>query len=344
MKKLYIYVVAAILGFVGVSCNSDEPADATSKHEYAEGEAPYLRTNTAATITEYKIFNVPTIDEPHYINLKDYASYFHKNLDMTVDEVMTALGNGEMVMYNINTSRQRWDLTNPNNGEYGWYYTTGGQVATGDAPVAFSSEFDRENKRIILHALNNPTAGIVTNLDMGFAKVNGKNFDDYVRFLIQIEVKDPSIVEIAGVVPTGDWSAWNLKFNAFDAELQAALGLTAKEFTALWQQCEPEFQWDNRNDDPIQVYLLKNGERVLDENGMRPRSTTNYMGWWLDQDQNIVPYGDSSYIFLEGSETSYNFGRHPNVPSGETAVILVDFALTEDLNKHITFRVSLTFE
>ncbi len=74
MKKLYIYVVAAILSFVGVSCNSDEPADATSKHEYAEGEAPYLRTNAAATITEYKVFNVHTIDEPPYIYLKDYAS------------------------------------------------------------------------------------------------------------------------------------------------------------------------------------------------------------------------------------------------------------------------------
>ncbi len=342
MKKLYIYVVAAILSFVGVSCNSDEPADATSKHEYAEGEAPYLRTNAAATITEYKVFNVPTIDEPHYIYLKDYASYFHKNLDMTVDEVMTALESGEVVMYNINTSRQRWDLTIPNNGEYGWYYTVGGQVATEDAPVAFSSEFDRENKRIILHAVNNPTAGIVTNLDMGFAKVNGKNFDDYVRFLIQIEIKDPSIVEIAGIVPTGDWSAWNLKFASIDAELQAALGLTAKEFMVLWNQCEQN--GDSRDTDPIQIFLLNNGERVVDESGKRPVTTTNWMGWWLDSDQNIVNYGASSWIYLEGSEASFNFGRHPNVPSGETAVILVDFALTEDLNKHITFRVSLTFE
>lgn len=342
MKKLYIYALAAVLGFAGVSCNSDEPADATSKHEYAKDESPYLRTNTAATATAYRVFNVSTIDEPQYINLKDYASYFHKNLDMTVDEVMTAFGNGEVVMYNINTSRQRWDLTNPNNGEYGWYYTTGGQVATGDASAAFSSEFDRENKRIILHAVNGPGAGTVTNLDLGFAKVNGKDFDDYVRFTIQIEVKDPSIVEVSGIVPAGDWAGWGLEFTAIDAELQAALGLTAKEFMVLWNQCEQD--GDSRDTDPIQIFLLKNGERVVDESGKRPATTTNWMGWWLDADQNIVSFGDSSWIYLEGSETSFNFGRHPNVPSGETAVILVDFALTEDLNKHITFRVSLTFE
>lgn len=344
MKKSYIYILASLLAFAGVSCNSDDPTDASSKHEYAEGEAPYLRSNAAATATAYKVFNVSTIDEPQYINLKDYAPYFHKNMNMTVDEVIAALSNGNVVMYNINSARQCWDLTVPNNGENGWYYTAGGQVASDISTAAFSTELDPIDKVIEVHAVNGPGAGTVTNLDLGFAIKNGKNFDDYVRFTIQVEVKDPSIVEVSGIVPAGAWAGWGLEFAKVDAELQAALGITAKEFLALWGECEPEFQWDKRNDDPIQVYLLKNGERVLDSNGMRPKSTTNYMGWWLDKDQNIVPYGDSSYIYLEGSDSAYNFGRHPNVPSGETAVILVDFALTENLNKHITFRVSLTFE
>jgi len=43
MKKAYIYIVGVLLGFTGVSCNSDDPMDATEKHVYTEGEAPYLR-------------------------------------------------------------------------------------------------------------------------------------------------------------------------------------------------------------------------------------------------------------------------------------------------------------
>lgn len=344
MKKSYIYILASALALASVSCNSDDPRDASEKHVYAEGEAPYLRTDAEATVAVHTVFTVSDINKPQYVYLKDYASYFHKKLNMTVDEVVTALNNGDAVMYNINTSRQCWDLTAPNNGSLGWYYTTGGQVASDPSAAAFTSEFNSEEKAIELHAMEGVGAGTISTLNMGFIMKNGTDFDNYVRFSIGVEVSDPSIVDCSGIVPAGDWNSWSLNFADYDAELYAALGIDSKEFIKLWGQCEPEFQWDNRGDDPIQVYLMKNGERVTAADGFRPVSTTNYMGWWLDKDQNIVSYGDSSYIFLEGSDTSYNFGRHPNVPSGETAIILVDFALTSDLNKHVTFKVSLTFE
>lgn len=344
MKKVYIYIVGVLLGFTGVSCNSDDPMDATEKHVYTEGEAPYLRADAGATATAYKIFKVAEIEAPQYLNLKDYAPYFHKKLNMTVDETLAALENGEVVMYNINASRQCWDLSAPNYNGDGWYYTTGGQVATDASSAAFTAQLDSDTKSIELHALEGVGAGTVSKLDIGFAIKNGENFDDYVRFSITMEVTDPSIVDCSGIVPAGDWNSWSLNFADYDKEIQDALGIDSKEFIKLWGSCEPQFQWDKRSEDPIQVYLMKNGERVADADGMRPKSTTNFMGWWIDKDQNIVPFGDDSFIFLEGADTSYNFGRHPNVTSGTTAVILVDFALTADLNKHITFKVNLTFE
>lgn len=344
MKKTYLYSFIAALAFAGVGCNSDDPSDATEKKVYAEGEAPYLRTNNEATVTASRVFSVVDIDAPQYVYLKDYATQFHKFLNMTVDETVAAIERGEVVFYNINTSRQCWDVTPPNNGESGWYYTSNGRVASSDQNPVFTASLNKTEKAIEIHAVNNPAAGTLTTLDMGFAIKNGRDFDDYVRFAISLVVTDPSIVECSGSVPAGDWASWSLDFSKYDAELQAALGLSAKEFIKLYGQCEPEYQWTNFEDDPIQVFLVKNGERVTGEGGLRPKSTTNWMGWWLDKDQNIVGYGDTSYIFLEGAEGVYNFGRHPNVPSGESATIIVDFAVTADLDKHIKFMVNLSFE
>lgn len=344
MKKSIIYFIGMALALGAASCNSDDPSDACDKHVYAEGEAPYLRTNAAATNVAKIQIPVAKLGEAQYINLKDYATSFHKNLDMTVDEVMTAIGEGEVVVYNINSARQCWNLTAPTYGDNGWYYTSGGLVTTEDGDPMFTLSFDRAQKAFAINALDNAGAGTIATIDLGMAMNSGTDFDKYVRFNIIVEVTDPSIVECSGIVPAGDWESWSLDFNKYDEQLQAALGLSAKEFITLWQTCEPEFQWASVEQDPIQVYLIKNGQRVADDSGFRPTTTTNFMGWWLDREQNIVSWGDDCYIFLEGSDDAYNFGRHPNVESGVTATILVDFALTDDLDSHITFKVDLTFE
>ena len=90
--------MASMLAFAGVSCNSDDPSDASTKHVYAEGEAPYLRTNAAATTALEMDFQMVKIDQPQYIYLKDYAPIFHKNLNMTVDEAIAAIENGTAVL------------------------------------------------------------------------------------------------------------------------------------------------------------------------------------------------------------------------------------------------------
>ena len=39
--------MASMLAFAGVSRNNGDPSGASTKHVYAEGEAPYLRTNAS---------------------------------------------------------------------------------------------------------------------------------------------------------------------------------------------------------------------------------------------------------------------------------------------------------
>ncbi len=75
MKKTYLYSFIAALAFAGVGCNSDDPADASEKKVYAEGEAPYLRTNNEATVTASRVFSVVDIDAPQYVYLKDYVFF-----------------------------------------------------------------------------------------------------------------------------------------------------------------------------------------------------------------------------------------------------------------------------
>lgn len=339
MKKAYLYILASILACGAVSCNSDDPSDACAKHVYGEGEAPYLRSDAGATATSHIVFKVSEIDEPQYLDLKQFAPYFHKNLNMTVDEAIAAISNGEVQLYNINSARQCWNLAEPNCG-FGWYYNTGGQVTASES-AAFSAEFDQTTKSIEFHALNGVAAGTMTNLDLGFVLKNGKDFDDYVRFTVTLEVTDPSIMDCKGIVPGGDYNVWTLDFAQYDAQLKAALDIDAKEFIKLWGSCEDA----DHSANPIQMYLMKNGERVADANGFMPGTTSGYMGWWLDRDLNITTWGtDGFFMFLESTGSALNFGRAPGVESGTQMTVLVDFALTEDLNKHITFKVSLTFE
>lgn len=329
---------------VGVaSCNSDDPCDATSKHVYGEGEAPYLRTNNAATNAVSFEIPIARINEPVHVYFKDYAKSFHHNLDLTVDEALAGVDNGELVIYNINSGRQCWILNEPNDADNCWYYTAAGNITEDPTTASFSAKFLRQEKCFEICALNNPPAGTQAKLDLGFAIKSGTDFDDYVRFTINIVITDPSMINVSGKIPAGDYNSYTLKFADYDSQIQTAFGMTAKEFIKLIDSID-EYEQEIA-DQPVQVFLMKNGERVTDENGLRPETTTNAFGWWLDADLNIRSWGEGCFLFLEyGGGGQYNFGRYPGVASGTQTLVIVDFALTEDLNKHITFMVSLTFE
>lgn len=340
MKKSYICGLIAAMACTLVACNSDDPNDACTKKQYSESESPYLRTDPEATVEVTRVFNVSTIDQPVYVSLKEYATVFHKALGMTVDETLAALDRGEFVLHNINVARQVWDRTPSNDGNGGWYYSAAGFVAD-PSECVFNACYDKATKSICVRAVNSPAAGTVTTLNLGIAEDSGRDLDRYVRFAIEIQVKDPSIVEVYGRIPEGDYNSWSLVYADYDEQIQAAMGMTAKEFSKLCAQAE---ETGDYADDPMQVFLMKNGERVTAENGLRPQTTTNWFGWWLDKDFNIISWGDSCYMFLEAGDGCYNFGRFNNNSSGDSVVVLIDYALTANLDKHITFMVYLTFD
>lgn len=337
MKKLYIYALAAMLGFAGVSCNSDEPSDATSKHEYAEGEAPYLRTNTAATTSLNMEFPMAKIDQPQYIYLKDYASVFHKNLNMTVDEALVAMKNGTVGFFPINTSRQHWDLTPANAGEYSWYYTPNG-LGTADNAV-FTLTLEEAKKAIRIQAYGVPAVGTICNLDFGLAEKKNSAFDDYVRFTVQASVTDPSKVVLAVNIPAGGYNAYSINLRDYAESIRLSMGMSVEELIKALEN------------NGIDVYLDDaDGNRIVDGNGNRPDYTSGWLGYWLDGDGNITYWDGAGYpnnmMFLEyGGDGHYNLGNSAtSTPTGTQATIRFEFVSVEDPDAFLQFVIAVTFE
>lgn len=327
----------ASLSLAGVGCNSDDPNDATEKKVYGQGEAPYLRSNAAATTSLSMEFPLAKIDRPQYINLKDYASVFHRNLDMTVDETVAALQNGDVTLLNINASRQVWDLTPSNYDTYGWYYASNG---VGNAENAvFTMEFQPLTNMVEIKAVGVPAVGTMANVDFGFAEVNGKDFDKYVRFTVSLSVTDPSKVVLNVVIPAGGYNAYSINLKDYAESIRLALGM---EYDDLVKALE---------NDGIDVYLVdSNGNRVLDEDGGRPGYTSGALGYWLDSDGNITGWSGDGYpanlMFLEyGGNGVYNLGNSANgTPSGTQAKITFDFVLKDNPENFLQFVVAATFE
>lgn len=338
MKKGYIYLLMTTLAFAGVSCNSSDPDEAFSKHVYAEGEAPYLRTNLAANATVDVEFPVARINQPVVINLKDYANFFHKNLNMTLDETLAKLDAGEVVFYNISVSRGAWDLTPPTiTGAEGWYYNANSAIC-GEADAMFSAELNRTAKTITVKALNEPEAGATAGINLGFAVKNGHDFDDYVRFSVNAAVTDPSLLMVSVSVPNESYGVGAFNFNDYDVTIQKAMNMTAKDFIKALEN------------DEVDVYLVKNGERVLNDDGTRPDYTSGAYGYWLDSDLNITGWDGAGYpanlIFLEyQGDGNYAVGRAAaGAPSGLQGTVVAEFVLTADPTCYLKVQAAFTLE
>lgn len=337
MKKSYICLMAAALAVTSVSCNSDDPSDACSKHVYAEGEAPYLRSSEQATVTLNMEFQMVRIDQPQYINLKDYAAYFHKNMNMTVDEAIAGLDNGSVVLYTINASRQRWDLTPGNYGEYGWYYAANGISGAEDA--LFTMNFDKETKLVEIKAVGVPDVGSMSSIDFGFAIKENGAFDRYVRFTARASVTDPSKVVISANIPGEGYGAYGIRFKDYDESFQLAMGMTAEEFIKALES------------DQIVMWLVDaDGNRVTTADGGHPDYTSNGYGYWLDSNGNITPWLPTSYpdnmMFLEYIGNGiYNIGNCETVtPAGTQITVRFDFVSIDDPTCFLQFIVAVTFD
>lgn len=337
MKKKYIYILASLLAFAGSSCNSDDPSDACTKHYYAEGEAPYLRSNADATTALEMDFQLVKIDQPQYIYLKDYATVFHKNLNMTVDEALWAIENGTAVFANITTSRQCWDLTEANYGEYGWYYAENG-LGTQDNAV-FTVSLDKEQKRIEVKAVGVPDVGTICNIDFGIALKADGAFDDYVRFSVSAMVTDPSKVVTSANIPGEGYGVYSINLKDYADSFMLSMGLSIDEVIKAL---------DNEQ---IDVYLCDaSGNRVLNEDGTHPDYTSGWLGYWLDSDGNITYWDGAGYpanmMFLEyGGSGIYNLGNAASpTPAGTQTTVRFDFVSQENPDSFLQFIVAVTFD
>lgn len=336
MKKKYLFLLMGMFGLIGVSCNSDEPSDASSKHVYAEGEAPYLRTVEGANVEIDAEIPVAKIDAPIVIKLKDYATYFHKFLNMTVDEALAGYEDGTVAFCNASTARGCWILSESTlPSADGWYYTANGAICNQDG-ASFSVELDKVAKEIILHAVNSPEAGTNTVVSVGFAVKDGLDFDDYMRFSFSFKVTDPTVVITSGSIPAGQYSAWSFNFNNCAENIEKCFGMTVKEFAAAM---------DN---DQIDVYLVKDGVRQTNEDGSTLDYTSGWLGWWLDE--TITPVGwtgvyPTNFLYTEyGGDGLYNFGRPDGVATGTQTQITVDFVSKDNKDAYIRLIASLVFE
>lgn len=338
MKKSLIYLFGIALAIGATGCNSDDPKDATEKHVYAEGEAPYLKANPSATNALAHNFLVARIDEPLVINLKDYASSFHKNLNMTVDETLTALANGDVKFFTINTGRQRWNLDAPTFGANGWYFNSASQPTTADEGAIFSMELNQKAKQIIVHAVNDPAVGSMSTLDFGFARNSGTDFDDYVRFMVSCAVSDPSTVIMDATVPAGGYNAYELNLKNYAEAIELCTGMTYADFVTAF---------DNEE---VEVYLCdSDGNWVLNDDGSHPDYTSGWLGYWLDSDLNICYWDGAGYpnnmMFLEyWGGGIYALGNSASsTPAGTQARLRFDLVVGGDPASAVHFIINVTF-
>lgn len=325
------------------SCNSDDPDKATSKHDYAKGDfAPYLRTNAAASAGMSMQFPLASIEEPQYIYLKDYAKLFHENLNMTVDEAMNAYDNGDIVLYNIAVARGRWDLTAPTCGDNGWYYTNASQVTDNPSEAVAKVEFDRKDEKLIVSMINEPNAGTVLSLNLGFAIDNGHNFDNYIRLNPSIVVTDPGKV-ITSINLDGsvgyDYKA--ISYDEFAEDIEYSMQMSIDDF------CEMV-------DDASQIIMLMEdatGNWLWDYADMSVGTTNGAQGYWLDANYlpcywdgagwdantfNIESYGaDDRAVYPMLSSTG--------APAGSYLLRWV-FVLVEDNSRNVEFIVTINVE
>lgn len=325
MKK-YIYMAMACLTLGLASCSND-PEDAVSKHVYGPDENPYLRADETATISTKVEFRKGHI-APKTIYLKDYAETIQKKLGMTVDDMLAGLDNGKVVFYNINTTKRAWDKTAPNNGT-GWSYNRSGIISTSD--VMGSVVLDKTNKSLVVSCPENSPAGINFVVNLGFAIDNGMDYDNYVRFSIELLVGDPGLVSVSINIPEGDYEAGEVDFTKYPEAIEKCLDMTVDEFCSEIQ--DP--------DGALAMYLV-------DDSGNWDTTssyTANGIGYWCTADGKVTNWGtDTCQYYIETWETTVGIGRYPGVASGTTNKCHFVYAKKDDYSKYVEFLVNMTFQ
>ena len=318
MKKNLIYTLIGCFMLAFAAC--DDIEDATSKHVYGENENPYLKVNAAATVTTSLKFPVARF-EPQTLNLKDYAAKFHDYLGMTVDEAVSALADGSVVFYNINSSKGSWNKAAMTKGTTGWYYNTAGGVSEKENAIA-SLELDKDAKTLVVSMIDGAPVGTSLNLNVGFA-LNGPDYD-------------PGRIIVTDNIPTGDYASFQIDFADHENVIVENLGMTLKEFTAACKDSEGD----------IALYMVDNTTGAWDKESAYTAGGSG-ISYWLDANCKVTTWNTAGFtLFVETSDDGsfVAIGRAPAIASGTKINIRFVYASKSDDSKFIEFIVNATFD
>ena len=325
MKKNIIYITA-LCAVMGLAACSTDPEDAVSKHVYTADESPYLRTDTSANIALTAEFRKGHIQQ-RVIDLKDYAVKIQSHLGMTVDDMISDLESGKVVFYNININKGMWDKTAPNDST-GWGYDASGGIS--DTARVASITLNKMKKQLILDIPSHSDAGLSLNENVGFAINDGKDFDRYVRFNISMSVTDPGTIIKAISIPSGDYSATELKFCDMEAAIKACFDMSSTDFNKIVQNVSGD----------IAMYMVDaNGNWITGKD-----YTANGIGFWCDASGNPMPWSSKCEYFVETHDGSVGIGRYVGIASGTQAKVHFVYASKSDNSKFMELIITVNFE
>ena len=329
-KLIYTLMMCGLL-FMATACSEDY-SDATSMHVYGPDENPPVKTDENGTVVSS--FDKKAGDPvPAKVNVKQYEEIIKQQLNMSVDELITAIDNGKVAVCPINVSRNVWNKTKSNveGKKYAWYINKNGNVCeAGDESLYGIIEFDKDNKCFNFYPDEN--AGGAVSVEIGFA-LEGPNYNTAVRFVMAMTVFDKSFVIQDVTIPAGDYSAYSLSLESVADNINYVFGKTPAELvTAL-------------SDGTIKIYMMK-----LDTNSYvwDGKSTANNGGYWCNSKNEICNWGDEGFAFfiepwLQENPPCFAIGRGPGIASGTNMPIKFGIATTDKL-KSMSFILNVTFE
>ncbi|MDP4202006.1 MAG: DUF4859 domain-containing protein [Bacteroidota bacterium] len=339
MKRILLYALIGYCTLSFTACN-DSIENATSKHVYSENESPYLKVNADALVTKNIEFSVGHF-AAQTINLSDYATQFQKNMNMTVDQVISGLKNGTVVFYNINTTRNIWNKAAMTKGTTGWYYNSaGGVCADNDASQTVSLDIDTNAKTLIINPNSNAKAGTVLSFNVGFA-VKGPDYDNYVRFLINVSITDPTIILTSISIPAGDYNTFGIDFTQYAANIQKCMGMSVKDFLA-------NLDYDSNTGNPtsgtIHMYMVDPVTGAWDS---KSTYTADAPGYWINGKGAVCNWGDTGFSLFADTNSKDQMlyiGRAPALKAGNKYLISVGYKDTKNPNNFFRFIITATLQ
>ena len=335
MKKINIYFLITCFLIGLYSCEDYD--DFSSKHVYTADENPYLRVDADATITTETEFEVGRF-EAYTIQLEDYAEVFETQMGMTVDQVISGLNNGSVLFYNINLSRNVWNKAAKTKGSTGWYYNTSGVISSeGDERLTASVEIDTNSKSLIVDVMDDATAGTVFQVNVGFA-VDGPDYDNYVRFVFNVSITDPSIIITSISIPTGDYASFGIDLTQYADIIEYNIGMPLDDFVN---------SFDHNDGGTIHMNMVDITDAANPIWDLTSDYTANPPGYWLDDQMKVCFWGDAGFSLY--AETNLNdkvlyIGRAPELASGVEFNLCVGYRDTTDDTKFFRFIINAKLE